>query len=670
MRRFITSLPGRIISHMIVIMLLMQSLTMLTVSRAFSQGGLASKPTWVVVEFRNLKAPIGTTFGKTVAEALGSELGKLDKYDVVGQEYVARSILSLGISSPPDNDVNLFRVAQENRASSVVSGDIIDYRIVPVGSGKQAVVAINVTVYDVASQLAVNGSAVTARSTVRPSSVDDATLVNDAIAQGAVQAVREIQNRTLPTATILNTGVNTALINQGSRTGFAEGQALIILRGHEQVATAKVSEVEPDSATITIERSSRIFSKGIQPGDKVRAIFEAPRVLGITAAGVSKVSKPHKSASANNTLITAILVTGLLVALLSNGNANNTTATEGVTAQAEQLDFGANGRAVYINWRANGFAKGNANRVEWNVYRDDIVANPVIVVPGTQTYAEDTTYGNSYSYSLAPTNTLACSGTTASGTVTPTAPISGRPYHYSVELLFALTPNDLPNGGTTGGGGTTTTGTTTAGTTTAGTTGTTTGTTATNTTTGGNTGTTTTGTTGTTNTTGTTATGTTTATTGSATYSCYFLSGRENSVGTATPFDAPVLPTNITSVSTPQQFPFTSVVNSAYLGVSVEYVYQFSNDPSFPKATTFTGYKFVSNSLTNLLYPVIDTKDTTRFSAAVISAQTVYWRVGARNINDNPGPRPDAYTGQPYIFSNWSPFTRPLTPPGKPGGTP
>jgi hypothetical protein len=60
--------------------------------------------------------------------------------------------------------------------------------------------------------------------------------------------------------------------------------------------------------------------------------------------------------------------------------------------------------------------------------------------------------------------------------------------------------------------------------------------------------------------------------------------------------------------------------------------------------------------------------DTTSASipSYIRTATTVYWRVGAKNIDDKPGPVPDATTGLRYIFSSYSTFIRPGSPPPPP----
>jgi hypothetical protein len=61
----------------------------------------------------------------------------------------------------------------------------------------------------------------------------------------------------------------------------------------------------------------------------------------------------------------------------------------------------------------------------------------------------------------------------------------------------------------------------------------------------------------------------------------------------------------------------------------------------------------------------IDLNDAT-LPASVLAARTLYWRVGARNVADNPGPVADSFTGHRYIFSVVNQLTRPGSPPPPP----
>lgn len=636
MRRFIASLPGRLLAQVVIVALLMPFVTLASIRTAVAQ--VTVLPTWAVVEFKNRMAA-KTEYGKTAAEAISGELSKTGQYDVAPQATVQRAIEDLGIASPPDGDVNLLRVANQVRASTVVSGEIVEYKILSSAAGKQAVVALQLVVTDVASGLAFNGATVEGRSTVRPGDVADETLINDAIVQGANQGIAKIQAQQLPIGTVLNTLEREALINKGSRSGFKVGQKVIVIRGREQVASATVSDVEPDSSTVKVDR----LYKGIAPGDRVRAIFTVPSFMASGALSKEGHIRTTKSRSGNNAgLITALIVLGVVAALVAGPGSSGTSVTERVTAEAMLYPDVSGVPSVRVSWKANGFAGGRSSRYAWQVWRNDIFDSPVLVVSGDQTKAYDTEELRSFSYldlnQIGGTTCISPDPTNGDGEDVLGVTV-GRPYTYSVELVYALSSIDLPDGGTTGGS---TTGSTTGGTT--GTTGTTTG---------GTTGTTTGGTTGT--------------TTGGS--FCYFVSSRQSAKGLATPLGAStqVSPAANASVSAAIPFTFSSVITGSY-NLSVEYVVQLSTDPSFPRGDrtqTLTSSKVISTSRSTISTPSIDTASSS-IKSAIRTASTVYWRVGARNTADKPGPVADSATGERYIFSQWRTFTRPSTPPDPP----
>ena len=110
MRRFITSLPGKVIGQVVISALILPSVTLALFTRASAQ--IATLPSWAVTEFVNRKSP-GTAYGKIAADSFASELGKSGDVDVVASDSVKRAIENLGIASPPDSLVNLLRLAQE-----------------------------------------------------------------------------------------------------------------------------------------------------------------------------------------------------------------------------------------------------------------------------------------------------------------------------------------------------------------------------------------------------------------------------------------------------------------------------------------------------------------------------------------------------------------------------
>jgi hypothetical protein len=125
-----------------------------------------------------------------------------------------------------------------------------------------------------------------------------------------------------------------------------------------------------------------------------------------------------------------------------------------------------------------------------------------------------------------------------------------------------------------------------------------------------------------------------------------------------------IAPANKATLSgtTSTNFTLNSViVNNA---MTVEYVLELSTTPNFAKGTYVQAAKFVSN-LGGVVGPTTGINPATFFPNAAANT-TIYWRYGARNTFDKPGPAPDAYTGERYIFSDYYQFTFTGSPPPPP----
>lgn len=659
MRGFIKSLPGKAVGQLVIFALLLPTLTLALARTASAQ--LTQQATWAVLPFTVAPAAAGIpNLGTTAADAVAAELARTNNYDIVPMETITRAAQTLGTPLPATDPTSISRLSQEVRATTVVVGNVISYRIDPVGGGKQAVVGINVEVRDVASGLPINGAAVSGKSTVRVGDVTDETIVSEALNMAAIQAVATIKSQILPTATVLNTTVERILLNQGERTGFKVGQHVIVTRGREQVATATIIDTEPDQCYM---RPDRII-KGIQPGDKVRVVFNAPVGQGLKPNG-DLITKPTPRRTSSSGLISTILILGLVVGLLSGGRNSNNSGVTQLTAQAELFPASTGVPSVELKWGADVFHQANSQRAQWQIYRSDVIDSPVLVVSGNTFIAHDASGQTRNIQFAGPAEFGRIGGSTCDfqsppyTTGTPSGPSAGQAYQYSIELIYTLTSNDLPpvtNGSTTG---TTNTGTTNTGTSNTGT---------------SNTGTTNTGTTntGTTNT-GTTNTGTTnggnTGTTSGAS-NCYFLSDRTNATGLATPLvrvtgSAPTQnasippfdPNDITSQTV--QFAFSSA-NTAGNLLTLEYVVEVSLNPTFPKGSILVGQPVVSNDTNS-----VSLTAPNNFFQNVAPQTKIYWRVGVRNVVDVPGPVPDP-SGYRYIFGPAQFFVRGEAPPPPP----
>ncbi|MCX7800415.1 MAG: hypothetical protein N2109_08755 [Fimbriimonadales bacterium] len=586
MRRFNQTSIGKRIGRAALAALVIPALSAITAQRAEAQ--IQTNPTWAVLEFNNASGKGPENLGATAAEAFRSELGKTGRYEIIPAETVNRALITLNLQPPVTQRISLIRLGQEIGASNLVTGDILNWRVVNDGKGKRADVILRVVVTDVASGLAVNGASFVASSTVRPMDATEETLLADALAIGATQGVSEIISKDLPRGTILNTTTDQALVNQGSRSGFAVGQEVIVLRGREQVGVGIVTEVEPDSSTIKLVRTTR----GLQPGDRVRVIFTPKEVSSkFTASGGVQVAKP-KPRSPNSGLLTVAAVLGLALVLLGQGRASNDALVADFVAEATNEGIGGT-PAIRLSWKPDLLTKGNEVRDEWQVWRDDVTTSPVLVVPGNQISAIDTADVRTLQYqNITTVGGRSCDITEQEFEDAEDVPglVSGRPYRYQVRLIYKLLSIDVPGADT------------------------------------------------------------------DSTY-CYFASSRVSARGTATPFSVPVTisPAAGATVNNPASVTFSFQAAPTFVGTNCEYVVQISDSLLFPKNRTVTVAKFLDNKLS----PATITVDGVPVTGLFAGATRLYWRVGVRNLADKPGPKPDQFTGERYVFSFGSEFLVP-----------
>ncbi|HMS54788.1 MAG TPA: hypothetical protein PKA27_05265 [Fimbriimonadaceae bacterium] len=648
MRRFIQSLPGRTLSQLLAFALALPFLSLAFARTANAQ--FQSQPRWAVVPFINLSKKGADTLGQAAADAVYSEFAKTGKYDLEAPEAVQRTIETLGLAKPVTEKTSLLRLAQELRVATLVTGEVADWQIRSSGGGKQADVAVKVIVLDVASGLPINGALINEHSSVRAQDPSDEVLINEALMAAASRAVAAIQAQTLPTATVLNTRPDGALINQGSRTGFKIGQEVVVVRGREQVSTAKVIDVEEDSSIVRVTRQI----KGIQPGDKVRVVVDPGNFVAKGFGGNGKVTevgiqKPRRSNN-SSAIITLALVLGLVFILLSQGRSGNNSAVGSFTAEAGMFPTNSGSPAVKLTWSRDLFQRGLDNTIQWQIWRDDILTSPVVVADRTASFAYDTTAARDLTYSTGNLGGLECAGLGEDTADAVAGVIPGRPYQYQISLIYRVNEIDVigssTGGGTTGTGGTglNTGGGTTTGGTTAGTTGTTGGTTTGGTTGGG-------------------------TTTGGAGGFCYFTSDKTTASGFATPLTRVNLqsPANNATVTSYLPFSFSSAVNPAFPS-QMGYVVQLSSEANFARGATFTSNEVIRTDVTSIsitLSPRYPGDTFLQFLTDNFPGKTQFWwRVGARNVADNPGPVADA-SGFRYVFSSPQRFVRPAPPPGK-----
>lgn len=112
-------------------------------------------------------------------------------------------------------------------------------------------------------------------------------------------------------------------------------------------------------------------TKGIQSEDKARAIFEVPTVQ--VKAGKVVEQRPRARGESNRTLraLGAVLVLGLIAFGIARGASGGNTPVQDVIAEA-----GADGNFepfVRVSWKTTLFAKNNRAQIQWQIYRSDFI---------------------------------------------------------------------------------------------------------------------------------------------------------------------------------------------------------------------------------------------------------------------------------------------------------
>jgi len=517
---------------------------------------------------------------------------------LTSDDTVARFVSELNLSQPIDRASDIQRLGQAlvPQAAYIVTGTIPNWRIDTTKGGKTATVVMGVTIWDVAAGTKVNGAAVQGTSGVRPADTANSALLQEAIRRAAFNAVSEINKRILPRASILSTLNEEAYVNQGGRSGFQVGQRVIIRRRKEQVAEGEVKSVDPESCFVRITRSI----KGVRPGDKVTAIFIPPVPTGsISANSDSAPATKRKSGSGSlNGLFQVILVVGLLGLLLGQGRSGGNDLVNGVTAEADLDNVGT--PRVKISWVPDTFLRGNNESapVQWQVWRATESTGPIVSVldPNRRSSVDDATISDYIDAHVIrdTANSSPSSGTcpayAASGAKPATFITPGVPYRYSVEVVYKINGLSLPIG------------------------------------VAGN---------------------------------CFFISPRTDAIGQATPLIKPTLqnPDDGVTVAGATSFKFTSV-RGGNSSVALKYVLQVSSSPIFAPNVTKT---FDQEGVGTDQYAVLDTATAAAqslatppvpFQSSFPGVKTLYWRIGVRNIADNPGPVPDQLSGKRFIFSD------------------
>jgi hypothetical protein len=402
-------------------------------ARAYAQ--LVQLPRVAVLDFENKSGYGGASIARAATDAVAGEYQKSRKYEVLARGEIEQQLKDLDLALPLDK-TGFLRLGRALQTESLITGEV--NAVTFVGSPKQAQVVLTVRVIDIASGEPINGAVATGLSNRRPGYTgDDDTLVQEAIRNAAFEAVRIINNYTIPEATVLTTRAGKeVLLTRGIRGGLQPGMEMIVVRRGEEVGRIRVTQVSDSDAVAEIID----FGRGIQSEDRARAIFRVPTVE--VKAGRIVTERPRQRGEGNQLLraLGPILVIGLIAFGVARASSGGNTPVQTVVAEA-----GADGNFepfVRISWKTTLFAKSVPDTLMWQIYRNDFIGTddggnliPVGVTPGNQNFFIDTTVPRTFNYYSLPRD--------GSEELEPNAEIDpapgvapGRSYFYQVALVY------------------------------------------------------------------------------------------------------------------------------------------------------------------------------------------------------------------------------------------
>jgi TolB-like protein len=620
LRQLVSGSLARRISFLLVTALVLPLLVLaMPLKQAHAQ--LDRLPTVAVLDFGVLTgSKTSAILGRSATDAVVVEMTRTGRFDVTPRTQLNQELQDLGLTPPLSNN-GIQKLGQALGVDRIASGDVTNISFTD--NPRRARVTLSVRLTDVISGELANGAITTGFSSPAPAGLqpDDETLINQGLQDAAFSAIKEINNYTLPEATVLqNTGTKEVILNRGARDGIVTGQQMIVVRGHDLIGRIRVSQVNPSDSVASVLD----YGKGIRPEDRARAVFQLPG-YDVTADGQIVTSAPdlaryspraHRSRPVLKTIFQVAAAMFIATLLFDKNSRNAGNGISGVKAQpftessiAAATPDGSAAR-VRITWSTSADIPFG-NILEYHIFRDESIIG--VTKAGTQFFVDSPTfgqYGNTVTYTTVTgsgdisnpgpgNNTGGGSGggtNTNNGgtqvvpqlvaqTVTVPALQVGVSHHYRVNVLYQqlLTPT-LNNGGG-GGGGNTNSG-----------------------------------------------------------QVQYRDTNVQATSGQATPLARP----KTSTAPVPQNLAAVQISFTPTQGAD-QYVVEFARDPSFankvqrgpffvsPGTITFTTSKF----------------DISKELASVPANGPIFFRVGARNSQDSPGPTPfEVSNGDSYIYSS------------------
>lgn len=424
--------------------------------------------TVIVVDFVNKPGFLGEALARRATDAVAVELANSARFEVLRRDEVDKQAAALGLKRPYDA-VAQAKLASALGATALVTGEISFVSPVAKSEPKQVVAGVKVMMRAPGSPELVNGAAQVGEARARPGQSDEETLAQEAVDNGAVLAVKQMLATNLTDGTIVSTvGPQNSLqilVNRGSRDGLKVGMQMLVTREEQRVGKIQITNVfSTDSEAKAVQSTL-----GIRPEDKVRAIFpmpDFPKIAGVK--GVKTGPSAPKGSVASLGKVLVVLAAGIVIAAAVVGGKNSSVT--GVVAEA---DVEGVTPTVRISWRDNFWGATTLEHQIWRVpdapynFQGEPVASKqfeprYVDRPSPYSYWDGT---RSFLRAPLPGTGGGTGGTSEAEVVTPDAGAVpgftiGQTYQYSITGVIRR-PLAVSNtgGGTGGTGGNNTAGT-------------------------------------------------------------------------------------------------------------------------------------------------------------------------------------------------------------------
>jgi hypothetical protein len=357
-----------------------------------------------VLSFGNSSGYGGSALGLRASSAIENALLESGRFDVAKRDQVTKTMSDLGLSYPLGR-TGLLKLAETLEVEAIVTGDVTSVLRNP--KTGQVSVGLRVEMTDKSSGELINGASVKGESGIRPDfSGSEDILLDEAMSKVAFAAVRSMNDRILPQGTVFTSstsqGRTEVLLNIGSNSGVRDGMEMIVLRNGEQVGRLRVTSVTPTDSLASVISTTR----GVQPEDKVRAVFRMDHISsdqGGTGRSESVISRPKTNVQ--NVLLGAAALFGLYRLTQGKTGSGSAGATDG-QAVSTGPNNGAPGSdsvpftpSIHIKWRKP-YGIKDQDILGYFVYRADVEGTAVPVRFGergeTDVYDNGMAYSNSF----------------------------------------------------------------------------------------------------------------------------------------------------------------------------------------------------------------------------------------------------------------------------------